>query len=81
MAKSKDLSEWLRLNEKVEKEEQKLFLTEAEVRSFPKYKDATDEEVRNIINTLHKLALICYEAFCKEERAEEAKNSDLTLKK
>ena len=76
----KDLNEWRRLNEKVEREEQKLFLTGAEVRSFPKYKNATDEEVQNIINTLHNLALICYQAFCKEEKANEAKNHDITSK-
>lgn len=74
MAKHQDLKEWQLLNEKVEKEEKKLFLTEKEVRSYRKYKNATYDEVQNVINTLHTLALVCYEAFCKEEKAKEATN-------
>jgi len=68
MSKLVDLQEWLQQNEKVEKQEAKLFLTEKESRAFPKYKNATDEEVQNAIQTFHKLALICYKAFCEEER-------------
>lgn len=68
MSKIVDLQEWQNQNEKVEKQESKLFLTEKQVRSFPKYKYASDEEVKNVINTLHNLALISYHAFCKEER-------------
>lgn len=75
MAKHQDLNEWLNSNERIDKEEQKLFLTDAEIRSFPKYKDAPDVEVQNAIITFHKLALICYEAFCKEEKIVEEKNS------
>jgi ATP-dependent exoDNAse (exonuclease V) beta subunit len=69
MSKMVDLQEWLQQNEKVEKQESKLFLTEKELRAFPKYKNASDEEVQNAILTFHKLALICYHAFCKEENS------------
>ena len=48
-------------------EEQKLFLTPEEMRSFPKYANASDDEVWDAINTFHKFAIICYEAFVKEE--------------
>lgn len=71
MSKLVDLQDWCHLNEKVEKQESKLFLTEKELRNYPKYKNATDEEVQNAILTFHKLALICYQAFCKEEKAQE----------
>lgn len=74
MSKLVDLQAWLQQNEKVEKQEAKLFLTEKELRAFPKYKHASDEEVQNAIVTFHKLALICYQAFCKEEQALEHKN-------
>lgn len=67
MSKLVDLQDWLQQNEKVEKQEAKLFLTEKELRSYPKYKDASDEEVQKAILTFHKLALICYKAFCNEE--------------
>lgn len=50
------------------------FLTPAEVRSFPKFANASDEEVWNIINTLHKLSLVTYNAFVKEEAK---KSSDI----
>lgn len=68
MSKLVDLQDWLQQNEKVEKQEAKLFLTEKELRAYPQYKDASDEEVQNAIQTFHKLALICYKAFCNEER-------------
>lgn len=71
MSKIVDLQDWLRQNEKVEKQESKLFLTEKELRAFPKYKNASDEEVQNAILTFHKLALICYQVFCKEENEKE----------
>lgn len=67
MAKHQDLKDWLLLNEKVDKEEKKLFFTEGELRLFPKYKDATAKEILNAINTFHDLALITYQVFCKEE--------------
>lgn len=57
--------------------EEVLFLTEAEIRAYPKYKNATDEVVQNAIYTLHKLALVCFDAFCREEKAAEmAKNAE-----
>jgi hypothetical protein len=71
MSKLVNLQGWLHQNEKVEKQESKLFLTEEELRAFPKYKHASDEEVQNAILTFHKLALICYQAFCREEKATE----------
>jgi hypothetical protein len=72
MYKTVDLQEWLQQNKKVEKQESKLFLTEKEIRSFPKYANASDEEVQAAILTFHKLALLCYEMFCKEEKDGEA---------
>ena len=71
MSKLVDLQDWLQQNERVEKQESKLFLTEKELRSYPKYKNASDEEVQQAIITFHKLALICYQAFSKEEKAQE----------
>lgn len=68
MSKLVDLKDWLQQNEKVENQESRLFLTEKELRVFPKYKHASDEEVQNAILTFHKLALICYQAFCREEQ-------------
>ena len=68
MSKTVDLQQWLQQNEAQEKHEAKLFLTEKEVRSFPKFRHASDEEVQNIISTLHHLALISYQLFCKEEQ-------------
>lgn len=67
MSKLINLNDWLQQNEKVEKQESKLFLTEKEIRSFPKYANATDDEIQAAILTFHKLALICYEMFCREE--------------
>jgi len=71
MSKLVDLQEWLQQNERVEKQESKLFLTEKELRSYPKYKNASDEDVQNAILTFHKLALVCYQAFCSEEKGQE----------
>jgi hypothetical protein len=59
------------MSKRVEKQESKLFLTEKELRSYPKYKNASDEEVQNAILTFHKLALVCHHAFCSEEKAQE----------
>ena len=71
MSKLVDLQDWLQQNEKVEKQEAKLFLTEKELRACPKYRDASEEEGQNAILTFHKLALICYKAFCNEEQSKE----------
>jgi hypothetical protein len=38
---------------------------------FSKVQHASDEEVQNAILTFHKLALICYQVFCREEQAME----------
>jgi hypothetical protein len=46
MANHQDLKEWQLLNEKVNKEEKELFLTEAEIRSFPKYKNASTKKFK-----------------------------------
>lgn len=70
MSKIIDFQEWLDQNEANKKKESKLFLTEAEVRSIPKFKNASDEQVQNIINTLHELALISYQVFCKEDNGQ-----------
>jgi len=66
-----DFQEWLQQNPSHNEKDERLFLTEKEVRSFPQFKDATPEEVENIINTLHDLALITYELFCKKTRQNE----------
>jgi len=60
------LHDWLQQKQENQESDQRLFLTENEVRSCPHYKDATDEEVANIIATLHDLALLTYDAFCME---------------
>ena len=71
MSKLIDLQDWLHQNEKVEKQESKLFLTEKELRAFPKYKHASEDEVQNAILSFHKLALLCYHAFCREEKEQD----------
>lgn len=70
MSKVVDLPQWLKENEANPKKEAKLFLTEAEVRSIPKFRTAPDEQVQNIIATLHNLALVSYQVFCAEEKGE-----------
>ena len=71
MSKIIELQDWVQHNENGEKQEPKLFLIEKEIRSFPKYANASDEEVQAAILIFHKLALICYEMFCKEEKEQE----------
>lgn len=39
---------------------QQLFLSEEQIRRYPQFKDATLEEIINIINSLHQLSLITY---------------------
>ena len=46
--------------------EKALFLTEKQVRAYPQFRDAPEEEIINIINTLHQLALITYEVVSEE---------------
>jgi hypothetical protein len=62
---------WLKEHPTNKENDKRLFLTEEEVRAFPQFQDATAEEIENIINTLHALALITYEIFCKENCNEE----------
>ena len=57
---------WLKEQPANSETDERLFLTEEEVRAFPQFKDATAEEIENIMDTLHALALITYEIFCKE---------------
>jgi hypothetical protein len=74
MASIISLQDWLEQKPENQINDQKLFLTEEEVRSFPQFKDASNEEVQNIIDTLHELALVAYELFCKETRQNQAVN-------
>ena len=46
--------------------EKALFLTEKQVRAYAQFRDAPEEEIINIINTLHQLALITYEVVSAE---------------
>jgi len=46
--------------------EKALFLTEKQVRAYLQFRDAPEEEIINIINTLHQLALITYEVVSAE---------------
>ena len=64
MANIINLEDWLSEN-KPEIGKQ-LFLTEKEVRSFSSFENATDDEVQNIINSLHILSLITYELVVNE---------------
>lgn len=66
-----NLQDWLDQRPENKETDQRLFLTEEEVRSFPQFKNATTEEVNNIIDTLHDLALVTYALFCKEFRQNE----------
>jgi hypothetical protein len=50
------MQDWLNQHSENNEADKRLFLTEEEVRSFPLFKDATPEEVANIIATLHDLA-------------------------
>ena len=62
----KTIQDWLLQNSGGQEKDQRLFLTEEEVRSSPHFKDSTQEEIENVINTLHTLALLTYECFCDE---------------
>lgn len=66
-----DFQEWLHQDPNHHEKDERFFLTEKEVKLFPQFKDATPEEVENIINTLHDLALVTYELFCKESHQDE----------
>jgi hypothetical protein len=60
------IQDWLDQHPENSEADKKLYLTEEQVRFFPKFKDATPEEIENIIGTLHDLALISYELYCRE---------------
>ena len=67
MSKLKNLKEWSEDNSTEPHNDGRLFLTPQQVRADPNFKDATDEEVENIIHTLHQLSLITYEVICREK--------------
>lgn len=60
------LQDWLDKKPDNQKKDERLFLTEEQIKRFPQFQNATPEEVNNIIDTLHDLALISYELFCKD---------------
>ena len=64
MANIIPLQEWREDNNN--EKEKWLFLTEKQVRSFPGFENIPDEEVINIINTLHEFSLITYEVITAE---------------
>ena len=61
-----NMQDWLEQHPEKSEAHKRLFLSEQQVRSFPQFKDATPEEIENIIGTLHDLALISYELFCRQ---------------
>ncbi len=66
MSKIVSTQDWLDQHPEKSEAHKRLFLSEQQVRSFPQFKDATPQEIENIIGTLHDLALISYELFCRE---------------
>ena len=68
MADIINLQEWLTENK--EKETKALFLTANEIRAVSGYENISDEEVINVINTLHQLSLITYSTVTNELNAE-----------
>jgi hypothetical protein len=73
MSKIISLQEWQDQQLSNPQKDDRLFLSEAEVRSFQQFANITEDEVENIIQTLHTFSLIIYEVFCKE-------NHDMSLK-
>jgi hypothetical protein len=68
MSKIVSLQEWLDEDPQNSEADKRLFLTEEQVRSIPQFKEASAQEVQNIIDTLHNLALVSYELFCREAK-------------
>lgn len=60
------LHDWKEDQQAGPQSEKRLFLTESQVRAYPQFKDASTEEIINIINSLHQLALITHELVSKE---------------
>lgn len=61
-----NLPDWKEDQQSGSESEKKLFLTESQVRAYPQFNDVSPEEIINIINSLHQLALITYELVSKE---------------
>ncbi len=68
------IKDWLDQHPDHSETDKRLYLTEEEVKSFPQFKDATPEEIENIIDTLHNLALTSYHLFCREMNNKSAIN-------
>lgn len=66
MATLININDWLHENKHDSKKTDRLFLTQEQIKAYPQFKNAADEEVVNIINTLHQFALIAYELISKE---------------
>jgi predicted ATP-grasp superfamily ATP-dependent carboligase len=64
MAKIISLQDWQ--NDHQDDGDKRLFLTEKEVRSVKGFENISDEEVVNIIHTLHEFSLITYELIERE---------------
>lgn len=64
MANIINLDNWLAEN-KLDKGKQ-LFLTEKQIRTFSGFENVTDDEVQQIINSLHIFSLITYELVTQE---------------
>lgn len=62
--------DWKQDQQSSSESEKKLFLTESQIRAYPQFKDASSEEIINIINSLHQLALITYELASQELNAQ-----------
>lgn len=61
-----NIEEWLQERKHDQKSNELLYLTEEQIRSSLDLKDASDEEIKNIINTLHSLALLTYSIVSSE---------------
>ncbi|MBS1576788.1 MAG: hypothetical protein JST09_15935 [Bacteroidetes bacterium] len=61
-----NIEEWLQERKHDQKSNELLYLTEEQIRSSLNLKDASDEEIKNIINTLHSLALLTYSIVSSE---------------
>lgn len=60
------LPDWEAENKSIPDSEKRLFLTENQIRAYPQFKDTSAEEIINIINSLHQLALLTYELVSTE---------------